>query len=158
MLARRKYIIQAFIIILTLGFMGGFALSDDNIISVPNVPKAEGGECVAPPEVMRKNHMKFLKHDRDLRVQKGGTNIDYSLKKCIGCHVVRDDAGSPVSYDNPAHFCRSCHQYVAVKIDCFSCHNSKPDQNITLSLTPSNTHKFMLSNLPQSWQGGDANE
>ena len=31
------------------------------------------------------------------------------------------------AYADPKHFCRSCHDYESVSIDCFECHVSKPD-------------------------------
>jgi hypothetical protein len=30
------------------------------------------------------------------------------------------------------HFCQSCHNYAAVKIDCFECHSSKPAGNAAM--------------------------
>lgn len=132
MLGNKAYILFGLIAIVTLGLFASQEPSDDATIAVPNIPKAIGGECVAPPEIMRKNHMVMLQHDRDLKVKDGITNIESSLKDCIACHVVKDDAGVPVSYDSPKHFCRSCHDYVAAKPDCFSCHNSKPDEAVPM--------------------------
>jgi hypothetical protein len=50
----------------------------------------------------------------------------HSLKECIECHVVTDENHQPVSVANPKHFCRVCHDYASVSIDCFQCHASKP--------------------------------
>ena len=44
----------------------------------------------------------------------------------VGATFVGPD-GQPVSYDDPKHFCRSCHSYASVSIDCFECHASKPE-------------------------------
>ena len=132
MLGKKTYILFGLRALVVLGFIGKQGQSDDGKIFVPTIPKAVGGECVAPPEVMRKSHMVMLKHDRDLKVKGSNLDIDTSLKDCIACHVVRDDVGAPVSVESPKHFCRACHDYAAVKIDCFSCHNSKPDETMPM--------------------------
>ncbi len=97
----------------------------------PDIPKAIKGEsCIAPTDFMRRNHMELLKHDRMDAVHFGNRKIRASLKQCIGCHAVKDAAGEPMTAKDPKHFCRSCHDYVAVKIDCFECHASRPDQSL----------------------------
>ncbi|NOZ53226.1 MAG: hypothetical protein GXP08_08800 [Gammaproteobacteria bacterium] len=75
---------------------------------------------------MRKNHMELLLHQRDKTVHRGIRTKKHSLKECITCHAVNGHDGKPVNAVNPKHFCRQCHRYVAVKIDCFECHASKP--------------------------------
>ena len=148
----KGHIIFAIAGVALLGFLASLVSSDDAQVTTPEVPKAVGGSCVAPPEMMRANHMNFLKHDRDLKLQQGVTNIEASLKECVACHVVKDDAGEPVSYESPEHFCRACHDYAAVKVDCFSCHNSKPDEKAVL--TAENPHREKsVGELPvDSWQ------
>ena len=74
--------------------------------------------------------MKLLLHDRDQTVRLGNRDIKYSLNECVACHVVTGTAALPVSAKNEQHFCRACHDFAAVKIDCFQCHNSKPDAKI----------------------------
>ena len=44
----------------------------------------------------------------------------------MNCHAVNGADGQPVGYADPKHFCRSCHDYESVSIDCFECHDSKP--------------------------------
>lgn len=149
MSGKQIYILFGLIALVALSLFASQEPSDDSTISVPSLPKAIGGECVASPEIMRKNHMVMLQHDRDLKIKDGITNIDYSLKECIACHVVKDDAGMPVSYDSPKHFCRSCHDYVAAKPDCFSCHNSKPDEAV--AMIAANPH-------PTKWPEDKADE
>ena len=149
MLGKRTYIILTFIALVMLAFTVNQGQSDDGVIAVPSIPKALGGECVAPPEIMRKNHMVMLKHDRDLKVTGSKLDIDASLKECVACHAVKDTAGETVSYESPDHFCRSCHDYAAVKIDCFSCHNSKPDA--TAPMIAANPH-------PTQWPEDKADE
>ena len=47
-------------------------------------------------------------------------------ERCVTCHAVRDASGVAVSAEDPRHFCRTCHDQVAVRTDCFSCHRSTP--------------------------------
>ena len=81
-----------------------------------------GTQCVAPPDVMRRNHMDFLKHQRDDTVHGGIRGAKFSLKGCIDCHASQKTQS--VAKDE-TNFCISCHSYAAVKIDCFECHASK---------------------------------
>ncbi|MDP2004733.1 MAG: hypothetical protein Q8K45_03585 [Rubrivivax sp.] len=81
-----------------------------------------GTQCVAPPEVMRRDHMEFLKHQRDDTVHGGIRGAKFSLKGCIDCHASQKTQS--VAKDE-SNFCVSCHAYAAVKIDCFECHTSK---------------------------------
>jgi hypothetical protein len=76
---------------------------------------------------MRRNHMDMLKHQRDETMIEGLRGEQYSLKECIACHVVFGPDSIPVTVSSPQHFCRSCHDYAAVSIDCFQCHASRPD-------------------------------
>lgn len=93
---------------------------------VPDIPKGKGDKCVEPTDVMRKNHMEFLLHQRDETMHRGIRTKKHALKECIECHAVYDDNNQPVSAANPKHFCSQCHEYASVKIDCFDCHASKP--------------------------------
>jgi hypothetical protein len=94
---------------------------------VPHPPKGRGEHCVADTGFMRRYHMTMMKHQRDETVHEGIRGGKFSLKGCVDCHAVKGTDGLPVSYENPKHFCRSCHDYEAVSIDCFECHASKPD-------------------------------
>jgi hypothetical protein len=81
--------------------------------------KIERGEaCVAPTEEMRRNHMKMLLHQRDLTMREGVRTTRFSLKNCVDCHASAK-TGSVLGKDG---FCSSCHEYAAVRIDCFECH------------------------------------
>lgn len=92
----------------------------------PDVPKGKGDQCVEDTEFMRANHMELLLHQRDETMHRGIRTKKHSLKNCMECHVVTDESNRPVSAENPKHFCRVCHDYAAVSIDCFECHASKP--------------------------------
>lgn len=93
----------------------------------PVIPKAKGEQCVAETDFMRRNHMKVLLHQRDKSVFKGERSKRFSLQGCVECHAVPGPTAQPVTYKDPKHFCRSCHEFIAVKIDCFECHASRPD-------------------------------
>jgi len=67
--------------------------------------------------------MKLLKQWRDEAVREGkteyinsqGKSFDISLQTCLNCHH------DPVSSTSD-QFCVSCHNYAAVKANCWSCH------------------------------------
>ena len=95
---------------------------------VPHPPKGKGEHCVAPTSFMRRYHMSMLLHHRKVVVHEGIRTEQYDLNRCISCHAVRGADGKFVSYSNPKHFCRSCHDFAAVSIDCFECHASRPSE------------------------------
>lgn len=98
----------------------------------PEIPKGKGDRCVEDTEFMRSNHMELLLHQRDETMHRGIRAKKHSLKECINCHTVTDDNNQPVSAANPKHFCRVCHDYASVTVDCFGCHASKPGKNATV--------------------------
>lgn len=89
----------------------------------PVIETARGGQCVEDPAFMRRNHMKLLKHQRDDTLRGGVRTEKYSLKACVECHASQTSGSVNVASTN---FCQSCHDYAAVKIDCFECHTNKP--------------------------------
>lgn len=96
----------------------------------PVIEKARGGECVADPAFMRRNHMTLLKHQRDDTLRGGVRTAKYSLKACIECHASRSTNSVTAASSN---FCQSCHEYAAVTIDCFECHANKPGASAALA-------------------------
>lgn len=96
-------------------------------VFVPAPPKGKGNKCVADTEFMRRNHMTMLNHQRDDTVHDGIRTKQFSLKECIACHAVAGADARPVTIASPKHFCRGCHDYAAVKMDCFDCHASRPE-------------------------------
>ncbi len=94
---------------------------------LPDIPRGQGESCVADTRFMRLNHMTLLGHQRDETIHQGIRSKPYSLKNCIACHVVTGPDAMPVTVASPDHFCRTCHDYVAVSIDCFQCHASRPE-------------------------------
>ncbi|MEZ5672466.1 MAG: hypothetical protein R3E08_08810 [Thiotrichaceae bacterium] len=102
-------------------------------IPYPIPPKAKAPvsatqSCVEPLEVMRRMHGQFLKHHRTEAVHQGIRTPQHSLVECINCHVTPNAAGQYPNLEGNEHFCRSCHSYAAVTVDCFQCHASKPDE------------------------------
>ena len=95
---------------------------------VPHPPKGQGEHCVADTEFMRRNHMAMLLHERTETVREGVRGEKFSLAGCVSCHAVKGDDSKPVAFSDNRHFCRTCHSYAAVKIDCFECHASRPDE------------------------------
>lgn len=91
----------------------------------PTVKIHRGEQCVEPTEDMRRNHMKHILHQRDETVHRGIRTTKHSLKNCVDCHA--DPKTNSVSGQDG--FCSSCHEYAAVKIDCFGCHTDKRDKN-----------------------------
>ena len=92
----------------------------------PAVPQATGDPHPEGNAFMRRYHMTMMRHDRDLTMYDGIRPAESSLGQCFDCHAVRDDAGTPVTVADERHFCRVCHDFAAVRIDCFDCHRSTP--------------------------------
>ena len=110
-------------LLLVLGI--GSALAADPVGRTPRPtiePARAGTRCVEDPAFMRRNHMELLKHQRDDTVHGGIRGARHSLRGCIDCH-----AGAQTQAVNkaPTNFYVSCHEYAAVKIDCFECHTGK---------------------------------
>ncbi len=106
-----------------LGMGGAAGAADAGRTPKPAMDVARAGtQCVEPASVMRRNHMDFLKHQRDDTVHGGVRGAKHSLKGCIDCHANVQTRSVAQAEGN---FCVSCHSYAAVKIDCFECHTSK---------------------------------
>lgn len=88
----------------------------------PVVTIENPGKCVAPAEEMRRNHMEMLKHQRDRTLRAGIRGEPASLNGCIECHASKNTGSVLGGKEN---FCEGCHSYVAVKLDCFECHQPK---------------------------------
>jgi hypothetical protein len=94
-----------------------------------NSKAASMENCVAPTDVIRRNHMDFLQHGRDDTVRDGVRGLDYSLSECIDCHASRDAGGQAIPVTDEGEFCQACHGYVAVSPACFQCHRTTPMEN-----------------------------
>lgn len=118
----------------------------------PEPPKAvrqfsDTQACVEPLAEMRKNHMEYILHQRDETVYAGIRTRKHSFEECINCHVAARKDGSYPSAGSKDHFCSSCHNYAAVKIDCFQCHNDNPVRPSMLSADNTKHHAETADNL-----------
>ena len=97
-------------------------------VTLPNleINKVKGQQCVEPAHTMRRKHMEFLKHQREETMRKGIRTKRYSLKNCISCHATQNKNGQHYPVTDSRHFCKACHEYAGVALDCFSCHATKP--------------------------------
>ena len=102
------------------------ASSFGNVILPAPLKPVQAAQCVEPVDVMRRDHMEFLFHQRDQTVLNGIREEKYSLTGCIDCHAQKNDKGEFLRADDPEYFCTSCHTYASVKIDCFECHADRP--------------------------------
>ncbi|EDN71421.1 electron transport protein DsrJ [Beggiatoa sp. PS] len=119
------------LLLLSLAVSANELITINEGIPIPNPPKAKQNvsdtqKCVEPIEEIRSDHGHILKHHRDETMHKGVRTKKHSLVGCIDCHVTTDQNGNYPSITSQEHFCRSCHTYAAVSIDCFQCHASKP--------------------------------
>lgn len=106
--------------------MGAVAQAGDVGPKIP-IDKSKGS-CVLPGDQMRREHMKILMHRRDDTMFRGIRGGKKALSACLTCHMVKDEkTGKPVTVASPKHFCRVCHDYAAVKVDCWQCHKSVPE-------------------------------
>ena len=103
-------------------------------VAQPSIIIEKEGECVEPEDVMRRDHMKFILHQRDKTMHQGIRTEKYSLKNCVNCHA-NSKTNSVLGKDG---FCSSCHSYAAVSIDCFSCHTASGEK------TAANQDKAMV--------------
>ena len=100
---------------------------------------------------MKRNHMKYILHQRDDTVHEGVRTRQYALEECINCHASKDEKGEYIRVEDSRHFCAACHTYTATKIDCFQCHADVPVRASTMpKLQSSNAahHKQALKQSP----------
>ncbi len=111
-------------------------------VPLPAVKVQKGEKCVEPTEVMRRDHMQFILHQRDETMHRGIRTRQHSLKNCVNCHA--DPATGSVLGQNG--FCASCHRYAAVSMDCFSCHTDKAEKEKNALASP--LDRLVRSTLP----------
>jgi hypothetical protein len=119
----------ALLALLALAWPGGIepACAGEGV-PLPEIAKSRGSACIRDTDFMRVRHMELLVHQRDETVRRGVRPKSESLRECLACHAVPGGDGQPVSFASPKHFCRACHDYAAVRIDCFDCHASRPQE------------------------------
>lgn len=121
--------IKALIIIGLLAglILGASVMAGESSTLLPVIPPAlKGEQCVEPTEVMRRDHMRFLTHQRDETVHSGIRGAKHSLVGCIACHAQTDAGGAAIPVNAEGQFCESCHGFAGVSVDCFECHASVP--------------------------------
>ena len=123
--------------VLSICAMLGAMMTVAGWAEMPEIPRGRGDRCVEPTDVMRKNHMEFILHQRDLTVRQGIRTSRYSLTGCIACHVQTDQTGAFIPVDAENQFCDVCHSYAGLEPDCFTCHAAKPD----LHAAPTDLHQ-----------------
>jgi len=143
---RYVFLIFAAVLLIAGAGMERTASADDGV-PLPTVSKGQGDACVRDTAFMRTHHMELLKHQRDDTVHEGIRPEQENLKECIACHAVPNSDGKPVGIDSPKHFCRACHDYAAVTVDCFDCHASRPGDAEKLSQRPMKTIGEVLSEV-----------
>jgi len=116
------------------GFLIVLALTAVMLVSIPvafaasNAPRpvieiANPGECIAPAAQMRANHHTMISHARDRTSREGFRGEPASLMACVNCHASKT-TGSVLGKEG---FCQSCHEYTAVKMNCWQCHQPIAD-------------------------------
>ena len=126
-----KYIITGLVLfvgLLTMPFwlnMGKAAARPDPKVDTPVIKQLKEKRCIESKEFMRTEHMQMLNDWRTWVVRDGtrgyistdGTQFNMSLQNtCMGCH------------SNKSQFCDQCHDYLAVKPYCWTCH-IEPKEN-----------------------------
>jgi len=112
--------------ILVYALIGFSLLSTSAVAETPfptiHEPTDESVKCIQPEDVMRREHMNYILHERDETMHEGIRGEPKSLANCINCHVEPNENGEIAGIETKEHFCNACHQYAAVQIDCFQCH------------------------------------
>ncbi|MGE0081504.1 MAG: hypothetical protein AB7U81_09435 [Thiohalomonadaceae bacterium] len=110
-------------------------------VPMPQLPEAKGDQCVEDTDVMRRKHMDYLMVHRDKTMREGVRTPKHSLKECLECHASAQEEVA-AGQDQGQHFCKSCHMYAGVKIDCFECHATRPEKTTTFHpiVTPGMEH------------------
>ena len=111
-----------------LAMLAVSAQAGDSRVPLPVIePARPGTQCIADPATMRRDHPSMLKHQRDLTVHEGIRGAKVSMIGCVDCHASKNTGSVAAA---PTDFCRSCHSYAAVKIDCFECHSPKAQARV----------------------------
>jgi hypothetical protein len=127
----KKLLVKLLAGVMMLGSMAVLqaASAAESPISIPKAKRsavAGDWKCVEDTDVMRRDHMEFILHQRDETMYKGIRGAKHSLVECVECHSQDDAKGNPIPINSQGEFCQTCHEYAAVSIDCFSCHRTTP--------------------------------
>ena len=119
-------------------------------VDLPKLEKGKGEQCVEETQLMRRNHMDFLKHHRDKTMREGVRTTKHSLKKCVECHA-SDKTGSVAA--SKEDFCVACHAYASVKLDCWDCHATKPGKKPVQQAAPQGASPLLSAAQPATASG-----
>jgi hypothetical protein len=102
----------------------------DSTLVIEGSKAASLDSCVAPTDEIRRYHMDNLVHGRDDVVIDGDRTGEYSIAGCVDCHAgPRKGTNEYLPVNAEGQFCETCHDYVAVSLDCFQCHRSTPGES-----------------------------
>jgi hypothetical protein len=145
---RHYKFILGILLIAVVGFAISSVQAKHGNIPLPHPAKAiKGEQCVEPNDIMRRNHMTYLMHQRDETVIEGIRGKKYSLQECMNCHATIDPEAKGEKIRTIKPFCTECHSYAAVKIDCFACHNPSVPLDKTSGTALSKTIAAHLSEV-----------
>lgn len=114
-------------LLLALTLLAAVSVAKESGTLLPVIPpSAKGEQCVEPTEVMRRDHMRFLMHQRDDTVHGGIRGAKHSLVGCIECHAQSNAQNAAIPVNDEGQFCQSCHSFTGVRMDCFECHAAVP--------------------------------
>ncbi|GAB6049286.1 hypothetical protein JCM16106_01300 [Hydrogenophilus islandicus] len=91
----------------------------------------ERGSCIDDPQKMRRDHHAMLHQQKNRTVMLGERDAKVNFQQCIACHASAETRSVAAG---PNDFCVACHQYAAVKIDCFTCHQPNAPQSTIQSV------------------------
>ena len=136
------------LVVLLLSLDISAATAVESRVPAPTIKAGMGKQCVEPVDIMRRDHMKFLLHQRNDTVRKGIRGAKHSLVGCIGCHATRQTDGSYNEVNAPGEFCADCHRYAAVSLDCFECHATVPGPDSVIADSGAAVRLEHLLNVP----------
>ncbi len=120
---------MALLLALVVLLLSTAVMSESAVVTQGSKAAGLNSCIVESTEMMRRNHMEFLKHDRIETVRKGVRDTKASLAECVDCHAAKDDKGNAIPVNAEGQFCESCHHYAAVSLPCFQCHRKVPEDN-----------------------------
>lgn len=151
------------LLLTSLVLIGGFAMTSSSLahekeahasgksgrvpLPVFTINTDKTDKCVEPKEVMLRDHMKFVLHQRDKTMHDGIRTTQHSFKNCVNCHA-DPKTGSVLGKDG---FCESCHQYASVNLDCFECHSAKREAAVATP-PPASTVRALSANQQKTDQ------
>lgn len=155
----RHIIVNAAFIACGLFMLAGTASAETPFPTI-HLPYDKSQKCVHPTDEMRRNHMKYILHERDETMHEGVRGEKDSLANCIDCHVQPDENGQIAGIESDKHFCHGCHEYASVQIDCFQCHADRPQKYINRDQQQASSFKQkleqMLTNTATQEQAADS--